>query len=889
MAQSQVTHVPPQNLEAEESVLGAMMVSEGAIAPVILDVRLHDEDFYRDRHRVTFGAIKALYERSEPIDALTVTELLAQRGELDGAGGKDAVSALASTVPAPGNARHYAQIVKQNALLRRLLAAAQSIQSSVHDREGEPEELVEGAERLLFKVAHEERASDFRQVAEVLAEEIDRLEQLAKGDTELTGVPSGFRDLDSMTGGFQPGNLVVIAARPAMGKCQSGSTLVYDPTTGTRRRLDEVVQAIERGDKVWVASLGADFKLRRARVSAAYRNGMKPLYRVTTRLGRRTDATANHPLLTIEGWKRVDELKPGDRIAVPRSLPRVGGAEHMDDAEIVLLAALIADGNLTGGTPSFSFGRGSPVLSEVERAAASLGVRFVVGPRGDYAYLSAGRGARANPVRELCERHSVWGTRSEHKRVPKAIFDLSHDQIARFLGVLYACDGHIYASDRLRQVGYTTISEELAKGVQHLLLRLEIVSVIRELRRPVYDGTDKVAREVRITGREGLREFCARIFVPGKQDKANQVISGLPRSTRMTNVDTIPSEVWSFIDSARGDRPWRELSVASQRPPNHNWHVGTRGVSRYLLAEIAELCDDDRLTHLAESDVWWDEIVSVEPVGEEETYDLTVPDHHNFVADDLIVHNSSIVSNIAEHVSLKHGQAVAFFSLEMSETELAHRFIAVRARIASDRLRKGKVAAKDWPGVVRACNELEQAPLWIDDSSDVGMLDLRAKARRLHAAEGGLGLVIVDYLQLMRPEDPRQNRVEQVAQISRGLKILARELDVPVLGISQLSRAPEQRPDKRPILSDLRESGQIEQDSDLVGFIYRDEYYNREDSDDPGVAELIIAKHRNGPTGTVRLAFLEHYPSFANLSRQERPVEQSPGEGPPILDAAEEG
>jgi replicative DNA helicase len=141
----------------------------------------------------------------------------------------------------------------------------------------------------------------------------------------------------------------------------------------------------------------------------------------------------------------------------------------------------------------------------------------------------------------------------------------------------------------------------------------------------------------------------------------------------------------------------------------------------------------------------------------------------------------------------------------------------------------------------------------------------------------------------MRPEDPRQNRVEQVAQISRGLKILARELDVPVVGISQLSRAPEQRPDKRPILSDLRESGQIEQDSDLVGFIYRDEYYNREDTDDPGVAELIIAKHRNGPTGVVRLAFLEHYPSFTNLARQERPVDQRPGEEQPTFGAAEEG
>jgi replicative DNA helicase len=202
-------------------------------------------------------------------------------------------------------------------------------------------------------------------------------------------------------------------------------------------------------------------------------------------------------------------------------------------------------------------------------------------------------------------------------------------------------------------------------------------------------------------------------------------------------------------------------------------------------------------------------------------------------------------------------------------------------------LRRGKVATKDWPSVVRACNELEGAPLWIDDSSDLGLLDLRAKARRLHASEGGLGVVIVDYMQLMRAEDARQSRVEQVSQISRGLKILARELDVPVIALSQLSRAPEQRPDKRPILSDLRESGQIEADSDLVGFIYRDEYYNREESDAPGEAELIIAKHRNGPTGTVRLAFLEHYPSFANLSRQERPQEQRPGEGPPMLDTAE--
>ena len=453
-------HVPPQNLEAEESVLGAMMVSESSIDPVMIEVKLQAEDFYRERHRLIFTAVKRLYENSEPVDALTVCEDLVQHGGLDDAGGKDFVSTLASTVPAAGNARHYAQIVKENSLLRRLLGAAQEIQTAVHERRGEPDQLLEDAERLLFRVAYEERAGDFRQLADVLHDEIEKLEKLARGDATVTGTPSGFRDLDSITGGFQPGNLIVIAARPAMGK-------------------------------------------------------------------------------------------------------------------------------------------------------------------------------------------------------------------------------------------------------------------------------------------------------------------------------------------------------------------------------------------------------------------------------------SALVANIAEAVSVRHSKPVAFFSLEMAEAELAQRFIACRARIPSDRLRKGKVAKKDWPGVVRACNELDQAPLWIDDTSDLGMLELRAKARRLHAQEqrhGGLGMVIVDYLQLMRAEDPRHSRVEQVSQMSRGLKILARELEVPVVAISQLSRAPEMRPDKRPILSDLRESGQIEQDADLVAFLYRDEYYH-EDSEEEGIAEMIIAKHRNGPIGKVKLAFIARYPKFADLAREEAPAAASQPEG----------
>ncbi len=171
--------------------------------------------------------------------------------------------------------------------------------------------------------------------------------------------------------------------------------------------------------------------------------------------------------------------------------------------------------------------------------------------------------------------------------------------------------------------------------------------------------------------------------------------------------------------------------------------------------------------------------------------------------------------------------------------------------------------------MLKACNELSEAPLWIDDSSDLSLLDLRAKCRRLHSSAGGLGLIIVDYIQLMRADDPRVGRVEQVGQMSRGLKILARELATPVVALSQLSRAPEQRTGKEkgvPMLSDLRESGSLEQDADIVSFIYRDDYYHKEESERPGEADLIIAKHRNGPIGTVPLAFQDQFPKFVSLS-----------------------
>jgi replicative DNA helicase len=320
---------------------------------------------------------------------------------------------------------------------------------------------------------------------------------------------------------------------------------------------------------------------------------------------------------------------------------------------------------------------------------------------------------------------------------------------------------------------------------------------------------------------------------------------------------------------------WRQLSVRAGYPDTHNWHVGTRGLSRPRMAQLAEVLDDPTLQHLAQSDIWWDEVESIEPLGEMETYDLQVEGDANFVAGNLISHNSALVTNIAENVALhaERPQPVALFSLEMSEAELAQRFIASQATIKGDDLRKGRLKdERKWKRVLDTATRYDKAPLFVDDSSDIGILEIRAKARRLHQqTEGGLGLIIVDYLQLMRPDPTIDSRVQQVGEMSRGLKILARELGVPVIALSQLSRAVESRSatDKRPMLSDLRESGQIEQDADLVMFIYRDEYYFPETTEHPGEAELIIAKHRNGGLGTVNVSFQSEFPRFLGLSRQE--------------------
>ena len=445
MSAVQSIAVPPHNLDAEKSVLGAVLLDERHLHALLVEEQLRPEHFYREQHGAVFGAMLELYEGDSKIDHLTVSERLRHHGKLEEVGGAPAIDELAGWVPAAGHAREYGRIVRDNAKLRALLTASYAIQASVLAREAPARELVEQAERSVLEVATADRQKKIRSIADILHEETDKLHRLSISKTALTGTTSGFKDLDEKTGGFQPGNLIVLAARPSMGK-------------------------------------------------------------------------------------------------------------------------------------------------------------------------------------------------------------------------------------------------------------------------------------------------------------------------------------------------------------------------------------------------------------------------------------SALVANFAENAVLA-GHPVALFSLEMSESELAQRFVASQARVKGEDLRRGKVAADRWPKILEACQRLSDAPMYVDDSSDTGVLEIRSKCRRLHSqVEGGLGLIIVDYLQLMRSEGHIESRVEQVAQMSRGLKGLARELNVPVVALSQLSRAVEQRGgEKKPVLSDLRESGAIEQDADLVMFIYRDEYYEK-DSERPGEADIIIAKHRNGPVGEIVLTFQKEYPKFMSYA-----------------------
>ncbi|MFA9443843.1 replicative DNA helicase [Egicoccus sp. AB-alg6-2] len=905
--------VPPHSLEAEVSVLGAALLSRNAASEAI-EV-LEPEHFYRNAHRTVFEAIRDLLAAGEPIDTVTLTEWLARRDRLDEVGGPAALHDLTVAVPTAANAAYYARIVRDRALMRRLIDAGTEVAKLGYEATDDADTVVDRAESIIYEVAQTSTTSDYAKLGDLLNESFEQIEKLAEQGSEVTGLSTGFDDLDRLTAGLQPQNLIILAARPAMGKCTPGALRVLCARSGAYRRLDELID--EQPDGFEVLARDARGRLIPARVSEFHDNGIRQTFRLRTRSGRTVQATANHPFLTWDGWRELTDLAPGDLVATPRVLP-VKGQQEFADAEVKLLGYLLGDGCLTKDAPELTT-ESAAVEAEALACAAAFGTVGVVQPkRGTTARtirfsLAHDRVTRAH-VAELAGstdsvvsqalsgrpglslgltdriaaavdelgytgRHPAnWlqqrvielglaGRTSHTKFVPGPIFTLPREQLALFLSRLFATDGSAWVSEEHGYFGisYCSVSERLIHDVQHLLLRFGILSRIRERQVKYLDGHNR-AFELEIRDAANVRTFLTEIGIFSKEEQCAKVLEYAERrEVSHTNTDLLPVEVWDLILTEKGERSWADVSEATGRPRNHNWHVGKRRPSRRLVLELADALGSQALHDVATSDIYWDEIVSIEPAGEERVFDLTVPGLHNFVGDDFILHNSSLSLGIAQFVTVRLKRPAIIFSLEMSKLEIVNRMLSAEARIDSSKLRTGRLEDTDWRKLGDALGALSEAPLFIDDTPSISLMEIRAKCRRLKQKHG-LDLVIVDYLQLMQSHKRTESRQQEVSEISRGMKMLAKELDVPVIALSQLSRQPESRTDKRPQLADLRESGSIEQDADIVSFIYRDEVYD-EDSPDKGIAELIVSKHRNGATGVVKLAFLNHLTKFANLAR----------------------
>ena len=763
--------VPPHNLQAEESLLGAMLLSQEAIIPAV--EACSASDFYKPAHGHIFDAIISLWGRGEPADPVTVADELGRADLLEAIGGPSILVSLQANTPATSNAGRYARIVEEHALLRRLIGVAGEIAEMGY---GVPEDViaaVDHAEALMFDVAQRRVSDTLAPIRELLLKNLDRLEQLFDKGESITGVPTGFNDLDERLSGLQPSALVIVGARPAMGKCVAWDTQIVDPVTGEIYTAAEIYRRGEEGEIVDVMCLDENRRLQTTQPSAFIDDGIKPLFRVRTRLGRQIRTTLTHPFLTPDGWRPLGKLKPGHSVAVPKRVA-VFGIETQPESELALLAHLLSMGGETGESPSYA-GTAEDVIDDAAVHGFRIGARAIRNdaPDGRTRVAFVGRHQTANPVVELLRRHGVLTCAVQERELPSIIWQLPREQMAFFLRRLMATGTEtVIDLDGPSELRWSTRSEHLARDVQHLMLRFGFNAELRA-RNESY--------VLALTDHSDLRRFEREIGLFAREDDMRRLVASLVAS---------PSKV--LVGALESAGPLRSGEVATPTL----WE-----------SAAAFLAEGPARTDLpADADIRWDEIVSIDYVGDEQVYDLTVPIHHNFVANDFIVHNTAFALNVASHAALQ-GTPTLYFSLEMSHLEITQRLLCAEARVDASRLRNGRLLDTDWPKINHAIGRLGEAPIFIDDKPNLTVMDIRAKARRLKASTGGLGLVVIDYLQLMSGRSSAENRQVEVSEMSRGLKILARELDVPVIALSQLSRNLEMRADKRPVLADLRESG----------------------------------------------------------------------------------
>ncbi|MDD5738846.1 MAG: replicative DNA helicase [Candidatus Pacebacteria bacterium] len=939
--------LPPQNIPAEKSLLGCLMIDQDAIYKVADFLQI--KDFYKPTHQIIFESIIELFTKREPVDLLSVSSKLSEYQKLEETGGASYLTDLINTVPTASNVLHYAKIIQDKRVLRDLISAGYDISNLALQEAESIDILLDKAEKRIFSIAQKSLSQSFTHVKDTLEDTWKRIEELSKQKGSLRGIPTGFRDLDNMLAGLQRSDLVILAARPSLGKCVSKDTEIVMSNPGGVCTIEELVNNQKRE----VLGLDSNLKVKPQLVSDFINNGVQPVFRVETASGREIETTITHPFLTINGWTPLENIRIGVKVAVPRIIP-VFGCQTMSDWKIKCLSYFIAEGGLTNRSPRFtsanpkilqdfaesvkmfpnikiSINKSStnkneknityqvaranktPVLAKkvfgekIKKLARKSNLTqkelakktslcyqsisyFLNGHRlpskTHFAVilnqLKTTQNERENLTNEyqtLLNENSVtkWleslglmGKLATEKFIPREVFHLKKKDLSLFFNHLFACDGSFWQSkkDLKYHLSYASSSKKMIRQIQHLLLRFGIMGTVREKRIKI-NNKIKIAYELEAHNAQNLLKFIDEIGIYGKEIKLQKAKNEIIKTKIGWTQDTLPIEVWNKIKKLKGNKSWASIYTAMGLPHTHNIHAFKRSPRRETIERLAKALNSQELKDIAQSDIYWDRIVGIKYLGKKQVYDLTVPKIHNFIANDFFVHNSALAVDIAKNVACKYKMPVGIFSLEMSKDQIVDRLISAQADVDLWRLRTGKLSDQgpnnDFERIQKAMAELADAPLYIDDVSSSNVIQMRAMARRL-AMDKGLGLLIIDYLQLMEGRGNTDNVVQQVSENSRALKSIAKELNIPVLVLSQLSRAVEHRMPPVPRLSDLRDSGAVEQDADVVMFIYREDRY-KPNTERKNVAEIIIAKHRNGPVGKVELYFDETRVTFRDMEK----------------------
>ncbi|PSL01317.1 replicative DNA helicase [Haloactinopolyspora alba] len=849
---------PPQDVAAEQSVLGGMLLSKDAVADVVEILRGHD--FYRPAHEAIYEAVIDLYGRGEPADAVTVAAQLQKSGEIGRVGGAPYLHTLVSSVPSAANAAFYAEIVRERAILRRLVEAGTRIVQLGYGDDGDADDIVDRAQAEVYAVTERRANEDYLPLSEIMEGALDEIEAIGSRGGQMVGVPTGFADMDALTNGLHPGQMVILAARPAVGKALALDTPLPTPTGWT------TMGDVQVGDNLF----GADGRPTRVVAATDVMHG-RPCYEVEFSDGTVIVADAEHQWATSTRASR--------KAASERRQPRYYWAR-----EAVQRVCAIADRSE----------RESDRVITAAEAVEEAGSEFAHAIHG--AVQTVGSGRRA-PRRVAGARRSYGWHAPVYSR--RALLRELASRVSRPVGAGHAADhsGVVTTAEMARTLRCQSGDSRLNHTVR-LAGAVDLPDL--DLPMPPYalgvwlgDGHADAARftsdDPEIPGQDHSRHGTVQAVlrtmgvlgnkhIPAEYLRASiaqrkALLAGLLDTDGYVNSNGV---VQFAVTSERLARDTLELiqslgyrAQLTTKPVRGRHEASSTSycitfTPRDQVFRLRRKADRVRVGEGPMSRT----VVDVRPVPSVPVRCVQVAAHdHLYLAGRSFVptHNSTLGLDVARAASIKHGLASVIFSLEMSRNEITMRLLSAEAKVPLHHMRSGQMTDDDWNRIARSTGEVSSAPLYIDDSPNMTMMEIRAKCRRLKQ-RNDLRLIIIDYLQLMSSGKRVESRQQEVSEFSRALKLLAKELDVPVIAMSQLNRGPEQRQDKKPMLSDLRESGSIEQDADMVLLLHREDAYEKE-SPRAGEADFIVAKHRNGPTATITVAFQGHYSRFVDMAQ----------------------